>query len=129
MSADESWAQEMESVFLYGVIAEVEASPERRALFTKLAGEARGQADIWAEKIRAGGGKAPDGFAPPARARIVAMLVRRLGPAHLKGILAAMKVRGMSVYGDQPGTLRGSPFPPAMGSLEQSSSSPTRHAH
>jgi VIT1/CCC1 family predicted Fe2+/Mn2+ transporter len=99
MSARESWAHEMESVFLYGVIAEVETSPERRALFTKLAGEAKGQAGLWADQIRKTGGEAPDGYTPPARARLVAMLVRRFGPARLKAVLSAMKVRGMSVYG------------------------------
>jgi VIT1/CCC1 family predicted Fe2+/Mn2+ transporter len=98
MSARESWEHEMESVFLYRVVAESETSEERRALFTKLAGEAKGQAAIWAAKIQEKDGRAPDGYAPDARARIVAALVRRLGPRRMKSVLAAMKVRGMSVY-------------------------------
>ncbi len=40
----------------------------------------------------------PDAYVPPARARIVAALVRRFGPRRMKGVLAAMKVRGMSIY-------------------------------
>jgi VIT1/CCC1 family predicted Fe2+/Mn2+ transporter len=99
MSARESWSQEMESVFLYRAIADVEPSPERRALFVRLAGEAEAQAGIWADRLRVEGGTAPAAFHPPARARVVAALVRRLGPERLKGVLAAMKVRGMSVYG------------------------------
>jgi VIT1/CCC1 family predicted Fe2+/Mn2+ transporter len=99
MSARESWIHEMESVFLYGVIADVETSAERSALFRKLADEARGQAGIWAAQIVKAGGPAPDGYSPPLRARLVAALVRRIGPAPLRGILAAMKVRGMSIYG------------------------------
>ena len=98
MSAQESWGHEMESVFLYRVVAEVEGSAERRALFTKLAGEAEGQAAIWAEEIRKTAGRVPDAYVPPARARIVAALVRRFGPRRMKGVLAAMKVRGMSIY-------------------------------
>ena len=98
MSALESWGHEMESVFLYRVVAEVEPSDERRALFTKLAGEAEAQAAIWAEQIKKRDGRVPDAYVPPARARIVAALVRRFGPRRMKGILAAMKVRGMSVY-------------------------------
>ncbi len=98
MSARESWAHEMESVFLYGVIAEVEPSAERRALFTKLGGEARGQAELWSAEIRKAGGPTPEAFTPSARARVVAALVRRLGPARLRGVLSAMKVRGMSIY-------------------------------
>jgi VIT1/CCC1 family predicted Fe2+/Mn2+ transporter len=102
MSARDSWEHEMESVFLYRVVAESETSEERRALFTKLAGEAEGQAAIWAGEIQKKDGQPPDGYAPPARARIVAGLVRRLGPRRMKGVLAAMKVRGMSVYSSDP---------------------------
>jgi VIT1/CCC1 family predicted Fe2+/Mn2+ transporter len=99
MSARESWAQEMESVFLYRAIVDVEPSEERRALFAKLAGEAEAQAGIWADKMRRDGLAPPDRFHPPTRARLVAVLVRRLGPERLKSVLSAMKVRGMSIYG------------------------------
>jgi VIT1/CCC1 family predicted Fe2+/Mn2+ transporter len=98
MSARESWGHEMESVFLYKVVAAAEASEERRALFTKLAGEAEAQASIWADEIRNTDGRLPEAYAPPARARFVAALVRRFGPRRMKSVLAAMKVRGMSVY-------------------------------
>src|SRR4051812_28994378 len=110
MSARESWGHEMESVFLYRVVAEAEQSAERRALFTRLASEAEAQAVIWKQEIQKTGGPAPDAYAPPARARIVAALVRRFGPRRMKSVLAAMKVRGMSVY--SMGTLEGSPSPP-----------------
>ena len=92
----------MESVFLYRVVAEAEPADDRRALFNKLAGEAEGQAAIWAEEIRKAGGPAPDAYAPPARARLVAALVRRFGPRRMKSILAAMKVRGMSIVSTAP---------------------------
>jgi VIT1/CCC1 family predicted Fe2+/Mn2+ transporter len=88
----------MESVFLYKVVAAAEPSEERRALFTKLAGEAEAQASIWADEIRNTDGRPPDPYVPPARARFVAALVRRFGPRRMKSVLAAMKVRGMSVY-------------------------------
>src|SRR3954469_13160192 len=102
MSARESWEHEMESVFLYRVVAEAEPADDRRVLFKKLAGEAEAQAAIWAEEIRKAGGRAPDGYAPPARTRIVAALVRRFGPRRMKAVLAAMKVRGMSIYSTSP---------------------------
>src|SRR6476659_6823430 len=98
MSARASWGHEMESVFLYRVVAEAEHADDRRALFTKLASEAEAQAAIWAEEIRKTGGRSPDEYVPPARARIVAALVRRFGPRRMKSVLAAMKVRGMSIY-------------------------------
>jgi len=98
MSALESWGHEMESVFLYRAVAEAEQSEERRALFTKLAGEAEAQAAIWAEEIQKTAGRPPDAYVPATRARVVAAMVRRFGPRRMKSILAAMKVRGMSIY-------------------------------
>ena len=103
MGARESWAQEMESAFLYRVIAETEAATDRRALFANLAGEAEAQAGIWAADIAAAEGASPGDFVPGARVRVVAALVRRFGARRLKGVLAAMKVRGMSVLGGLPG--------------------------
>lgn len=99
MSARGSWAQEMESVYLYRVIADVEPDPNRRSLFAHLAHEAEAQAAIWAKAIAAEspGGPAPT-FVPSGRTRLVARLVRRFGPRRTRAVLAAMKVRGMSVY-------------------------------
>jgi VIT1/CCC1 family predicted Fe2+/Mn2+ transporter len=132
MSARESWAQEMESVFLYRAIVDVEPSEERRALFAKLAGEAEAQAGIWADQMRRDGLTPPDSFQPPRRARLVAALVRRLGPERLKAVLAAMKVRGMSIYGRDaaangdvgvPERLKGHPMPSSVAEIG------SRHRH
>ena len=69
----------------------------RRALCLRQAVEAEGQAAIWADKTRAAGATLPE-FVPDMRARVVAGLVRTHGPRKLRTVLAAMKVRGMSVY-------------------------------
>ena len=98
MGARESWDHEQESIFLYGVLADAEPAPERRALFAKLAEEARGQAAIWAAEAARAGVPIPSSYAPRARARLVAALARRLGPSRVRPVLAAMKVRGLSVY-------------------------------
>jgi VIT1/CCC1 family predicted Fe2+/Mn2+ transporter len=112
MNAGAKWLQEMESVFLYRVIAAAETSPAHRALFEKLAGEAEKQAGVWAEEARRAGEPAPGAFVPSARARVVAALVTRLGPSRMRGVLAAMKVRGMSVYtGARAGAQRGHAMP------------------
>src|SRR6185369_3932350 len=103
MGVRKSWAQEMESAFLYEVLAESDSSAERRALFGQLAGEAKSQAAIWAAEVQKIPGETPEGFRPSARARFVAALVRRLGPERLRSVLAGMKVRGMSVYRALPG--------------------------
>ena len=97
----EGWLDELRSAYLYRVIAEVERGSARAKLFEELAREAEGQAAIWARK--AGLASVP-AFVPDLRARMVAAFVRRHGPRAMRGILAAMKVRGLSVYSHaQPG--------------------------
>src|SRR2546425_2759496 len=91
----EGWLDEVRSAYLYRVIAEVERGSPRSKLFLELAREAEGQAAIWAKN--AGLASVP-AFAADLRTRIVAGLVRRYGPRAMRGILAAMKVRGLSVY-------------------------------
>ena len=92
-----SWTEEKRAAFLYRVIAAVESGTPREKLFLGLAAEAESQAAIWEKKARAAGADIPP-FVPDVRSRIVAGLVRRHGPRRLRGVLAAMKVRGMSVY-------------------------------
>ena len=90
----QGWRDEMRAAWLYRVIADHERGSVREALFRELAGEAEGQAAIWA---RTEGGGAP-AYRPDTRARIAAALIRRYGPRPVRGILAAMKVRGLSIY-------------------------------
>jgi len=119
MSARESWGHEMESVFLYRVVADAEPAEDRRALFRKLAGEAEAQAAIWADEIQKTGGRAPDAYVPATRARIVAALVRRFGPRRMKSVLAAMKVRGMSIYSGTLDKAAGHPMPHSVDEIGQ----------
>jgi len=110
MSALDSWTQEKQSAFLYRVIAGAERSADRRALFAKLAQEAEEQAGIWSDQARSSGQAIPSQYTPSVRARVVAALVRWLGPFRLRLILSAMKVRGMSVY-DRPAPHPGHAMP------------------
>ena len=65
-------------------------------MFLRLAAAAEQQAATWLAKSA---GRADRVFVPTLRARIVARLIRRFGPRSLKPVLAAMKLRGLSVYG------------------------------
>jgi VIT1/CCC1 family predicted Fe2+/Mn2+ transporter len=103
MSARDSWEHEQEAIYLYGALAEAEPAAARRQLFASLAEEARSQAGIWADAAARAGDPVPAVFAPGFRARLVATLARRLGPVRLRPVLAAMKVRGLSVYGTTAG--------------------------
>jgi VIT1/CCC1 family predicted Fe2+/Mn2+ transporter len=93
--ATDGWIDEMRSAYLYRVIADVEGDSPRSKLFRELAGEAEGQAKIWTRKA---GLVSVPAYAPDLRTRIVVRLIRRYGARPLRGILAAMKVRGLSIY-------------------------------
>ena len=94
----ESWQEEKQSAYLYRVVADCEPAMELKTLFSKLAGAAEAQALHW-EKIAAKRGVTlPSDFKPPLRARVVAVMLRRMGPERMLPVLAAMKVRGLSVY-------------------------------
>ena len=95
----ESWNEEQRSALLYRVCAEAEAGTPRAELFRRMAGEAEAQSAIWRAQLTARGHSPPGPYVPDTRTRLVAALVRRFGPRPLKNVLAAMKVRGMAVYG------------------------------
>ena len=94
----EGWAEEKRSAYLYRVLAEAEAGTTRHTLFLELARAADTQAGIWERAVRTAGRAVPERFVADMRTRLVAGLVRRFGPRPLRGVLAAMKVRGMSLY-------------------------------
>jgi len=98
MSEIDGWREEKRSAFLYRVVAQAEAGTPRQALFLELANEAEGQAMIWARHAVSKGLLLPPAYAPDARTRLVAAMTRRWGPRALRGVLTAMKVRGMSIY-------------------------------
>jgi VIT1/CCC1 family predicted Fe2+/Mn2+ transporter len=100
----ESWAEEQRSAYLYLACAEAEAGTPRAELFTRLSGEAQAQAAIWRAQLTASGKPPPPPYVPDARTQLVVRLVRLFGPRRLKGVLAAMKVRGMAIYNQrEPG--------------------------
>lgn len=98
MSLRDSWWEEKQSAWLYRVLAAVEPDPAKNALFAALADAAEDQALIWVQQMAADGETAPAAFAPSLRARVVAWMLRTIGPRAIKPALAAMKVRGISVY-------------------------------
>jgi VIT1/CCC1 family predicted Fe2+/Mn2+ transporter len=116
VSDAKSWTEELQSAYLYRVLAKLEAGTPRAALFAELAQEAEAQAHIWAEAAKREGEALPARFRPGPRARLVAWLTRRLGPRAMRTVLAAMKVRGLSVYSTLP---PGHPAPEASTGLER----------
>lgn len=91
-----SWREEKNSAYLYQVLAEIERG-RARELFRTLEAAAEKQAGLWSRSLAADGVATPP-FSPAVRTRLVARLLRLLGPRHLLPILAAMKVRGLGLY-------------------------------
>jgi VIT1/CCC1 family predicted Fe2+/Mn2+ transporter len=91
------WYEEKQSAWLYRVLADVESAPVAAELFGTLAKEADDQAELWAARIVATGAAMP-AYQPRWRARLVAGLARWIGVKPMRQVLAAMKVRGLSVY-------------------------------
>jgi VIT1/CCC1 family predicted Fe2+/Mn2+ transporter len=96
----DSWYHEKESAWLYRQVAAAEADPAKSALFLKLAAAAEDQAAKWqlAAQRDAPRSAAARAFVPSLRARIVARLLSRFEPRSLRAVLAAMKLRGLSIY-------------------------------
>ena len=98
MKEHDGWAEEKRSAWLYRVVAQAERDGGRRALFNELAGEADKQAAMWERQADLAGNRVPGQYLPGVRERLIALMVRTFGPRAMRGILAAMKVRGMSIY-------------------------------
>ncbi len=112
MSAFENWQEEKQSAWLYRVMAEVETDAVRHDLFNALGNAAESQAGIWQKQLAPSPAQAPV-FRPTPRARTVAWLIRVLGPRAIRPVLAAIKVRGISVY-DAARTSPGHAMPTAV---------------
>jgi VIT1/CCC1 family predicted Fe2+/Mn2+ transporter len=96
----DSWYHEKESAWLYRQVAAAEPDSHKQRLFTQLAAAAEEQAAKW-EVVAQKSGHGPAGartFIPSLRARVVAALLRLLGPRAMRSVLAAMKLRGLSIY-------------------------------
>jgi VIT1/CCC1 family predicted Fe2+/Mn2+ transporter len=97
----DSWYHEKESAWLYRQVAAAEPDPHKQRLFTQLAAAAEEQAGKWeiSSQDTARAAAAPARvFVPSLRARVVARLIHLLGPRAVRSVLAAMKLRGLSIY-------------------------------
>ena len=108
--AIDSWFHEKESAWLYRQVAAAEGDPTKRDLFLKLAAAADEQAAKWQ---RAAGAAPERIFTPSLRARVVAQLLRRFEARSIRMVLAAMKVRGLSIY-SAPQASTGHPMPTSL---------------
>jgi VIT1/CCC1 family predicted Fe2+/Mn2+ transporter len=94
----DSWVAEKRSAYLYRVLSDTESGNPKQLLFLELAHEADEQAKLWVTEMRKTGVSTPEKYAPDKRTKLVVWLIQKLGPRHIRPVLAAMKIRGLSVY-------------------------------
>ncbi|HEY8084025.1 MAG TPA: VIT1/CCC1 transporter family protein [Methylophilaceae bacterium] len=94
----DSWVAEKRSAYLYRILSDAESGNPKQLLFLELAREADEQSVLWATEVRKTGTPLPDRYVPDKRTKLVIWLIKKLGPRHIRPVLAAMKIRGLSVY-------------------------------
>ncbi len=123
MHALDSWLEEKRSVWLYQRVAAAEPDLQLKQTFLDMAHAAERQAGLWADTAHRQGQVPPAHYTPDRRTQLVGRLIKTFGPRALTGILAAMKVRGMSLYRHpghgltRPGVLEAQHRSPGSGNL------------
>lgn len=113
--AHDSWKEEKRSAYLYRALASIEKNPVHQSMFADLSNLAERQASLWEQKLRSLGFDQPLTFHPDLHARVIIGLVKCFGARAMRGALAAMKIRGMSVY---HASMAGHPMPTSMEDVE-----------
>ena len=93
-----SWLAEKQSAVLYEALAEKEANSDYGELFRKLGKAALEQAAIWEKQMAGAGQPVPAHVAIGIRLNLILLMIRVVGVKPLRTILAAAKIRGLSVY-------------------------------
>jgi VIT1/CCC1 family predicted Fe2+/Mn2+ transporter len=93
-----SWVAEKRSAYLYRVLSDTESGSPKQLLFLELAREADEQSVLWAGEIRKAGSNVPEKYVADKRTKLVVWLIQNLGARRIRPVLAAMKIRGLSVY-------------------------------
>lgn len=91
---------EVDGAAVYAALAESEADPKLAEVFHRLAAVEEAHGDFWRKRIEASGANFRP--SPSPRARILAWLARRFGPAFVLPTLAANETRDSAAYDNQP---------------------------
>ncbi|HZB25574.1 MAG TPA: VIT1/CCC1 transporter family protein [Vicinamibacterales bacterium] len=96
-SWDEHYGDERDAAYLYRALAGVEADPERRALFQKLAGVEDRHVQRWEELFRESGRPLP-AHTTALRTRALAWMARRFGVSLVLPMMLAEEGREVQAY-------------------------------
>ena len=93
------WQDEADAAYLYRLLADEEADPQKKSLYTRLAEVEDRHVDVWAALL-ATHGRPVERHSPSSRTRLLAMLGRVLGPNFLLPMLLAEEGREVKAYLD-----------------------------
>lgn len=103
------WQDEADAAYLYRILANAEADPNKKDIYARLADVEDRHVVIWADLLSRNG-HAPRGFRPSGRARLLATLGRWFGPGFLLPMLLEEEGREVKAYLDMHrATPRGAP--------------------
>ncbi len=91
------WQDEAEAAYLYQLLSRAERDPHKRQLYERLAHVEERHTRIWSQVLAQHGRPLPP-FRPGARARLMALLGRTLGPRVLLPLLVAEEGREVRGY-------------------------------
>ncbi len=94
----QSWRREKNLAWLYRALSDRESGSPRQLLFLELATEADEQADLWTMEFLKTRQTPPGSYKPGLKVKTICWLIRRWGPENIRPVLAALKIRGLSVY-------------------------------
>ncbi|MEO8438078.1 MAG: VIT1/CCC1 transporter family protein, partial [Chloroflexota bacterium] len=96
---------ERDAIVLYDALASIEKDPRRVAAFTRIAGNERRHAEIWATKLRELGADVPDPDGPRIRVLFIILAARLLGTSAVAELVKALEGDEEGAYdaqGDSP---------------------------
>jgi VIT1/CCC1 family predicted Fe2+/Mn2+ transporter len=92
---------EVDGAAVYAALAKAEADPKLAEIYRRLAAVERAHGEFWRKQIRAAGGKV-DKLKPSMRAKLLAWLAGRFGPAFVLPAVTAGEMRDSGAYDSQP---------------------------
>ena len=92
---------ERDAIVLYDQLAQIEKNPERAAAFTRIAGNERRHAGIWATRLEEAGITVLPDSGPRARVRLIILLARLLGTHRVAELVRSLEGDEEVAYSSQ----------------------------
>jgi VIT1/CCC1 family predicted Fe2+/Mn2+ transporter len=92
---------EVDGAAVYTALAKAESDPNLAQVFSKLAAVESAHAEFWRGRLARSGERGASAR-PSLRARLLALLARRIGPGFILPTIAAAEARDMGAYDRQP---------------------------